>query len=333
MIDTVNLLALCPMHQRSQMLAIGFSPTCGHTEQSCKHLARWKYNFPNSLSAPRITWSEAPDRRQWLSASVSLPKILFGSNVYPLQSDEDISRSLLALSEFVSDCSEVRFDALSAKVSRVDFCHDWQLTPNEVLDYLHTLGRASLPRMRRTLIDDETVQFSNKSHAVVLYDKFQEVISRFSKGFATNEEVSASCGVLRFENRFLKAKACRGLAEKLSLPGRQAKHLLTSSVAFTVMTERMTQLGLDRPIRAGDARLTRLHELYGVGARFFALAGFMAACDQYGGENLIALGMARASYYRKRRELQKAGVWLTSLSKRSLSPLCLVNDRQETSAA
>jgi hypothetical protein len=43
--------------------------------------------------------------------------------------------------------------------------------------------------------------------------------------------------------------------------------------------------------------------------------------------------MARASYYRKRRELQNAGVWLTSFSKRSLSPLRLVNDRQETSAA
>jgi hypothetical protein len=227
----------------------------------------------------------------------------------------------------------VRFDALSANVSRVDFCHDWQLTPNEVLEYLQAVGHSSLPRMKRCLIDNGTVQFSNKSQAVVLYDKYQEVISRLSKGSATNEELSASFGVLRFENRFLKRKACQSLAEKLSLPDRQAKHLLTSPVALAVMTDRMNRLGLDRPLEAGDARLTLLREFYGFGPRFFALVGFLAACDKYGPEKMVALGMGRANYYRKRRDLQRAGVWLTSFSKRSIGPLRLVADLQKASAA
>jgi hypothetical protein len=99
MIDTVKLSILCPMHKESEMLALGFSPTCGHPEQSCRHLARWKLNFPTSISAPHITWSEARDRLHWLSASVSLPKMLFGSNVYTPKSDKEISRALLAISQ------------------------------------------------------------------------------------------------------------------------------------------------------------------------------------------------------------------------------------------
>src|SRR5688500_18642628 len=143
MIDTVNLSILCPMHRRADMLALGFTPTCGHPEQLCRHLAKWKLNFPTSLCAPHITWSEAPDRLQWLSVSVSLPKMLSGSNVHTLKCDKEISTGLLAISKFVSECSNVRFDALSANVSRVDFCHDWQLTTNEVFEYLKAVGRSS----------------------------------------------------------------------------------------------------------------------------------------------------------------------------------------------
>jgi hypothetical protein len=333
MIDTVNLSILCPMHRRDEMLGLGFSPTCGHPDQLCRHLAKWKLDFPISPSAPHITWIEAPDRLHWLTVSVSLPKMLFGSNVQTLKSDEEISSGLQAISKLVSECSSASFDALSANVSRVDFCHDWHLTPTEVLEYLKAIGGSSLPRMTRCLIDDGTAQFSNKSEAVVVYDKFQEVMFRLSKGSASHKEVSASVGVLRLENRFRKRKACQRLAQKLSLPDAQAKHLLTSSVAIAVLTDKMSQLGLDGPLETSDERLTRLREFYGFGPRFFALAGFMTACDKYGAEKMVALGMGRANYYRKRRDLQRAGVWLTSFSKGSLAPLRLSNDWNKAKVA
>ncbi len=204
MIDSVRLTVPCRMHNRTEMRALGFSPTCGHTERGCQHAARWKLNLrDSSRTLPRITWSEAPTRLHYLTAEVALPKMLYGSNIYLLDSDAEINRGLQAISGFVSEATNVKFDARGANVSRVDFCHNWHLAPNEVCEYLRALGSAMLPRMTRVLIDDGTVQFSSKTLAVVFYDKLRETISRLPKGRATNQEVIASYGVLRCENRFL----------------------------------------------------------------------------------------------------------------------------------
>jgi hypothetical protein len=323
MIDTVSLALPQPMHHPSKMKALGFSPSCGHSERDCRHLPRWKFNSASvGATLPRITWSESPDRLHWLSASVSLPKMLFGSNVDLLANDSDIETGLIAISRFVSEAADSDFDALSANVTRVDFCQNWRLTPTDVYHYLRTLSQASLSRMTRYLINDETVQFSNKSQTVIFYDKLQEVMARLRKSRATDAEARAAVGVLRFENRLLNNGACQRLAGKLQIPDTRAEMLLTSNVAQTQMNDTLSCLGLDKPLKAGDGRLDLLRECYGLGSRFRALAGFLCLCDEYGADNLVSLGIySRADYYRKRRQALTAGAWLVSNSNRALPAL------------
>lgn len=140
MIDSVTLTLPRRMHARRDLFALGFFSACGHGERVCRHPARWKLNLPTAeVTLPRITWSEAPDRSHWLTASVSVPKMLWGSNIGSLETDVEIVTGLSAISRFVTQASGIDFEAAEANVTRVDYCFNWQLTPSEVWQYLRAL--------------------------------------------------------------------------------------------------------------------------------------------------------------------------------------------------
>ena len=153
MIDSVCLTRPVRMHSPRDMLALGFKSVCKHPTSVCDHPARWKLATDKK---PHLTWSEAPDRSQWLSLTGSLPKFMFGSNVYLLASDDELRTCLEGISQYVAEVAQVAFDALAANVNRVDYCHQWRLSTVLVTQYLYALRSISLPRMRRTLIDTST---------------------------------------------------------------------------------------------------------------------------------------------------------------------------------
>lgn len=334
MIDSVVITFPSPMHRPEEMVDLQFSRTCGHHGRDCKHRQRWKHNPPKiAARLPRVTWSNAPDGLDYLSASVSIPKLLFGSNVEMVEDQVAIDRALSVISRYVSEVASVSFDAQTANVTRVDFCHNWNLKPTEVCEYLRVIGCASLSRMTRHLIDTSTVQFSNCSQVVEFYDKQREVLSRLQHGRASNEEVNASVGVLRYEKRFLNYRACERLALKLGLPNRRAETLLRVSVAEFVTNETMKALGLDKSLESGDVRLARLLKEYGP-KRALSLAGLLAACDSYGADNLVRLDICkRATFHTMLREIKLAGAWLVTERRRTLPPLRLIQPRERVQAA
>lgn len=334
MIDTVHLTQPLRMHARHVMRELNFEALCGHDRRYCTPHERWKRNPPGvATTLPRLTWSAARDGRDYLTVALSLPKLLLGSNVEMVMNQNCIDWALVMISQYVSEATRSEFNAKSANVTRIDFCHNWNLTPIEVYEYLRVVAQASLPRMRRDLIGKSTVCFSNKSQVVEFYDKLSEVLSRLRNGKASDEEVTASVGVLRFEKRFLTNRACERLALKLGLANRRAESLLRVSVAESVMNETMKELGLDKASESGDARLARLLRAYGP-KRALTLVGFLALCDSYGADNLVRLGICkRSSYYKMRRDIIKVGAWLFTDSKRSLPPLQLVRSRAQLRAA
>jgi hypothetical protein len=133
MIDTVCLTLAVRMHSPTDMMTLGFSAACRHPTRFCSHPARWRFHPPKR---PHLTWSEAPDHSHWLSLTGSLPRFMFGSNVYLLSSDDELRTCLEGISHYVSSAAQVNFDCLSANVTRVDYCHDWKLTSNLVTQYL-----------------------------------------------------------------------------------------------------------------------------------------------------------------------------------------------------
>lgn len=159
------------MHHWREMEALGFRSTCRHLGRDCSHRARWEWRL---ATKPKLIWSEAPDRSECLRVCGSLPKFMFGSNVHLFTNNEDLRTSLVTLSEFVCDIAQVKFDAFVANVTRVDYCHDWRLTRESVNEYLWALRNVLFRRIKRHLIDNETIELRNMGQTITFYDKFAE---------------------------------------------------------------------------------------------------------------------------------------------------------------
>lgn len=295
---------------------------------------RYVFNPPpiKNRTLPALTWSAAPNGINYLTARVSVPKMLYGTNTVTV-TDGDVTRVLNGITDFASGVAGVDFDAMTANVGRVDISHNFQVGEAETYAYLSALRGASMPRMVRRVIDDGTVDFTNGSQKVCVYAKHAETAHLAKQGKATDEDVRRAVGVLRVEHRYLNSGACKRLAERLELPDRRADTLLRSFVTETVMDDTMKDLGLDKAIESGDSRLALLRERYGFGTAYQRLAGFLALCDEHGADNLVRLGVvSERTFYRQRREAEAAGAWLVSPVKRTLPPLRLVRNTQAASA-
>jgi hypothetical protein len=325
MIDSVCLTLPMRMHSPTEMASLGFTSVCRHPTLSCAHPARWKFH---PAKKPHLTWSEAPDRSHWLSVTGSLPRFLFGSNVYLMSSDDELRTCLDGISEYVSDQAQVHFDSFKANVTRVDYCRDWQLTGEVVTQYLWSLRNVSLPRMRRTVIDTCTVQLSNGSQTICFYDKFEERIAMKS----TEEELTAAKGVLRFETRLRDNRSCNRHAATMGLQNRSAAAMLNRNVADRTVKTTLERLGLNKPVRSGSRRLELLHSHFpNDNSKLFRLMGFLSVCDQYGAQNLVKLGFCRYSDLRRKlADAKAAGVLYQIDQPESLAPLTALHSRHSS---
>lgn len=336
MIDTVRLTSQLLMHAPVAMRELYFSPRCGHTAPGAMRPSTWVLNSPNAdPSRPRLTWTAAPDGLDYLSAEISLPTLLYGSNVSILTGDVQIKEALHTLTRFVCETANTSFDLENANVSRVDFCYHWRLKDQaSVYAYLSALCSASVPRMTSRITGETTVDFISRSQTVSVYSKLDEVFNRVRQGAAAYQLMNAAVGVLRLEKRYRTSSACRRLARRLAVGNRVALNLLNANTALSVLEETMRDLGIDSSIESADTREIRLREYYGPGQRYLRLLGFLYASDSLGATNLVKLGvLSRSDYYSKLSELKRAGVWLMSPSKKRLPPLRLVYSRKEAIAS
>jgi hypothetical protein len=318
MFDTVLLRHVC-----NEPRLDSFRPTGG----------RFVFNPPrvNGLAQPQLTWNLAPNGVGYLSAMVSLPKLIYGNNVQML-TEADIPRALDKITVCASDVVGVEFEAWTANVGRLDVPHNWRVGETETHYYLTALrNNAVYPRLTtKRIIKDTTVDWSNSSEKVIAYSKHVETADLAKQGRATDADVRESVGILRVEHRFLNSSACRRLAKDwMKLPDRRAEHLLSASVAETVMQETIDKLGLSNPVESSDSRIELLREYYGLGSTFFRLRGFVETCDDLG-EALVKQRLGDETFRRNRKAVQAAKAWVTNPSRRTLPPLRLVRANLET---
>jgi hypothetical protein len=283
-------------------------------------------------TVPSLFWSEKPDGLSYLTARVSLPKLLYGTNTITL-SEADVARALSAISEFTSPAAGVDFDAASANVTSLDVCHNFQVGEENTYAYLGALRDANIPRMDRHLIDS-TVYFQNRSQKVVVYAKHAETAALAKDGKATDEDLKRSVGMMRIERRYLITDAVQALVKRLELSNRCAATLLQRGVSDTVMNDTIKELGLDHSIENGDSRRALLREYYGMTDKCEKLEGFLARCDDFGADNLIALGIYdKRTFYRRKADVIAAGAWLVTNKRATLPPLRLVRSNLRAVAA
>jgi hypothetical protein len=176
------------------------------------------------------------------------------------------------------------------------------------------------------------------SRKIQLYDKHADVLNKVEsgrlEGNAAKLALASSVGVLRLESRFKTTQTVTRLAKSLDVE-RTPETLLSSDVAGKVIAMELKKLSLDKPISPDSERFESLHETFGNYKKVSDLLGFLAYRDRFGDNfyRLPQLGISRATYNRKVKLLQDAGLWLSSPSKRSLSALSEVHRTDERKAA
>jgi hypothetical protein len=322
MLDTIQLRHCRPLPKPQELQERGFTTVCGHTP--LEGASKWINNSTALINRfPRLTWSQDRDNRGWLSAEVSLPKLLYGSNV-KLLGEGDLLAGLETVSELIGDAAGVSFPALSARVGRVDYCHSWQVGEANVLGYIAASARASVSRLTRNVLAETTVNFRNKSRAIVIYSKYAETADLLRKEKATEQDLRESKGLLRLEVRHQTSNACSYLAGKLGKDYPTAENLLSASASRIVLENALEVVGLSKPVTTVDTRIELLAEQFAGKELLTRLVGFLTLRDHYGDERLLNLGLiARPTYFRYRRLLKDAGIALETPAQKSLPPLCL----------
>ena len=328
MIDTVAVRHSLAMPPPAGLLALGFSTPCDHALASSK----WVKNPPKGSNLPRLTWSAHDGGKDWLTAEVSLPKFHSGTNVRTLTASQH-QTALSDLGVFVSQTAGVDFNIDMALVGRADYDYCWQVGDEaRVNAYVASISRASMPHMKRRMDGVTTVTLLSKSRRICVYGKLAETIEQNRRGKASDDDVRAAIGVLRFETGYRTTQSCGRLAKRLNLADRSGAYLLAPTTAERVIAMDLEKLTADKPIEPVSARMDALRASFGDGRKLLFLEGFLAYRDRYGDDFWKHGVVSRSLYYKTARELKDAGLWLDTPTKATLPGLRLVKDRAAKAA-
>ncbi len=264
---------------------------------------------------PRLTITAAPYHEGLrATAEVSLPKLVNGTNVTELTAAE-VQDGLEMVTDYASKTLGREFDANTAPVSRVDYCAAWQVGEQNIKPFIEAASHARPSRMTAVTHGDTTAGFHNNSREIVLYSKHADVM-RFKDASTSDKELSR--GVLRLEHRY-RTKAINALMKKLGVADRTPRSIVTPQASEYVIGHTMKALGIDNTITSRDERLETLRRVKDKDAA--TMYGALVYREQYGDDFWKLLDWSRAKFYRVRRDLQDAGLWLSSATPRSLPEL------------
>jgi hypothetical protein len=319
MFDTVIFRKLTKLLSSDELIERGFRRVRGSRVG-----ARWAKNVEvNDFCVLKLSWYEVFNKG-YLTAEVSLPKLLYGNNVEMI-TPADIPVALENLSNLVTYHTKIYFNAARATATRLDVCFNWKTSPSDVCARLESLKTAHVPRkMCRTIESNGiSIYFRNhgkkKSEVIVLYSKHAETANLKPK--VHDDVLRSSIGVIRLEHRYVGDMIMRKFGTD------RAGELLCAAVAEKVINSDLKTLTLDKEIQTGDARLEILRKYCGDdGGLFRRLVPFLILCDTFGANNLVSLEFCgKSTFYELRKHLKSAGALLDTKTKRTLEPLSAPN--------
>lgn len=314
MIDTVQLRHSLPLPSPRELIAQGWTPIM-------RGDIRWTRNLQTNESLPRLTWRRTPIG-SWLTAEISLPKLLYTNNVR-LITDADVAHSLEKISHYISGIIQDEFDAATAIVGRIDYCFNFNVGEANIASYISLVASVSVPYMTRSIVEETTAIWKNKSKEITVYGKHAEVAKQVRKRKATQADCKSALGLLRVEVRLKSFYSIGCLVQRYKLPDRKAQNMLSCRLALQEIASVLRVLGLDRKAPVIDERFDMLREKYGDTENFRKLVAFLALHDRYG-ERFWKRGIGNYSpstIHRYLRDLKDANVRLSLL--RELPPLYL----------
>jgi hypothetical protein len=322
-IDTVSLRWQRDFPENRDLRGDDWLP---HYNTRFGNIDKWTHNRKGT-NLPRFTWSKPHERESWLTAEFSAPYLVKGTNALDVD-DADIKTVLDLVSDYTTQKVGVECDARKALVGRIDYAGNFCVGEESIPLYLEAALEAKVSRFCPPYRESETAVGLDTGGArkIQLYDKHADVLNKVQlgrlEGNAAKLALEASVGVLRLESRFKTTQTVTRLAKSLDVD-RTPETLLSSDVAGKVIAMELKKLSLDKPVSPESERFEALHESFGDYKKVSDLLGFLAYRDRFGDNfyRLPQLGISRATYNRKVKLLQDAGLWLSVGSDRALSAL------------
>jgi hypothetical protein len=264
------------------------------------------YSKLNKLNphAPRLSIIISEHGYSGIKVEVSIAKLLDGIGL-AAQTNEDIECALDAIEDYIRNRIGVKFDARTAKVKRYDANADFLVGEERIQSYLKAISSPNA-RLVTASFGTTTKQFSNKTRTLIVYSKYEEMKNAYKNRKVRLEDVKAAEGLLRVEKRINNLQAVNRLAYQLSLPS-DAGHLFTTSVASFLVSDILSELGLDKPRVSYEKRDKLLIEKFGYDAAL--MLGILELRTRRGEKFWVELGWSPTTYHNKKKLLKKFNLW------------------------
>jgi hypothetical protein len=255
-----------------------------------------------------------------LSVEASLPKLQHGTN---LISVHDPREALRHLGDFLSDYVEGDIpDLIEMNYQRVDYCHNFQVGP-ALPDYIHTLGRVSFLKHRRTTDGHGGVEWWNQNgRRIRAYDKHKEILETDEK------DLAEARGILRFEIQLRKQSGF--LQRRLKNKNLTFQDVLLPEIAYCCLAETLNKMCLDLRFVTQDAARNILDRHFSH-SKATRLLGLLRRLES-GTMDDLRKGRSRSSFFSDKQDLKALGLWPPSASQVELPGLQLPAFEQLLSA-
>jgi hypothetical protein len=211
----------------------------------------------NDDTQPRIvyTYKEDTPDRAWLKLELSVPRFLYGSNVYELK-QVDVEPLFRKLRRYVAKVLGIRLSQVPHyndwEVEKLHICKNFNAGP-QIQDYLNLLSSIQKSGGYKTVpyraadgnkLESVVFQRNTKKNRSIhkFYDKRAEIDQK-STPPSKAKHLQDAIGLLRYEVE-LTYDEMRSYS-----PKRRAIELLTPQTAIKVLQDGLHSLGLTKPIK------------------------------------------------------------------------------------
>jgi hypothetical protein len=211
---------------------------------------------------PRLIYKYKEDdpKRAWLKLELSVPRFLYGSNVYELK-QVDVEPLFRKLRRFVASMLQIPLSQVPHysewEVEKLHVCKNFNVSPL-IQDYLSLLSGIQKPGGYKTVpfraadsnkLESVAYQRKSKKNRSIhkFYDKRAEV-DQMSTHPNKAQHLRDAQGLLRYEIELTYNEM-----RKFS-PSRRAIELLNPQIAVKVLQDGLNSLGLTKPIKHSSIR-------------------------------------------------------------------------------
>lgn len=311
MLDTIKLAwVLAHMPPAGVLISLGW--VARYHEFSGK-LKAWSYKERKGSRYPRLGLFRANNGILYVTARISLPAFVNGSNAQ-LLTQRETSQGLVDLSRYVTEKLDKSLVIENALVWEAHFTKDIFVGEENMAWVIDNLSSMSIAGFEKGRYSQRTLYYHSKGRGkedrkprlLCIYSKKADCIA---KKFSL-EDIQRADGNLRVEFRFRTPAAVARLIRN---------HLLAEEWGIAVLSGHVSQAVL-RPIESqmrpllNEARdrhpIATLKEKYGV-RRSATLIAFLAHLHFYGSDfyKIETVGYSRSVYYDCLKRCREAGVY------------------------